>query len=704
MSGKTIRLIVGASLDRDALTVFQPLQAQAARARKAIDAETKAAGGAVKTNIRKGVDPAEKAFKDLEKWAHGAQRDIDRETKSAASALAKNIAKGTKDAAREFEKMASDSEKASKRMIRAADMSERRRGRDLAHQQRESAAAMRGGIAGAQRLGGMGLSAARTAVGFGARVAGDIARGAGADLDLASQAGKASNLQTKITDITNSGYMAGQAGPNGQRQDAGALTKELSKAASETGFAVNDAAEGLQKFVSKTGDLETGRAVFKDLAVLSRATGTNLEDMVDAAGDVSNQLGDIPNKAEVINKVMRQIAGEGKLGAVEISDLAKQMAKVAAAASQFEGGHAEAIGTLGMLAQEARAKGGAASASQAATATMSFANTFSKNARSKEFAAHGVKIDGANGAIRDPREIIIDALKATGGNKIEMGKMFMDAGARKVTRGFENIYNDAGGGDKGIEAVRAEFKRLGDVAIQQEEITESFNRSMKTAEAQANAFNNQLETSAGSLRDALTPAAIAAAPALLSLAQGAADFVAFVTGSKPKENAKNAANAGVNVENDIVTTNKMIASGEITPEQIAKSKADRIAAGESSVATSSDLAAAKGDDLYSGKGKAALKVVDGLIALSGGALGQMITGHGWTPGQDAIKGHEAEVAQKQGVADAAKAEYEKAVALNDRVFNLMASGGLKVTVVAQPPPPIQSPPQSSGNTPAGGEK
>ena len=81
----------------------------------------------------------------------------------------------------------------------------------------------------------------------------------------------------------------------------------------------------------------------------------------------------------------------------------------------------------------------------------------------------------------------------------------------------------------------------------------------------------------------------------------------------------------------------------------------------------------------------------------------MVTGHGWTPGQDAIKSHEEDVAKKQGVADNAKAEYEKAIALNDKVFALLASGGLVVSVKKGPPPGIQSPPQSSGNTPAGGE-
>lgn len=696
MSDKRIRIVVGASLDRDAADVFAPVRTSATRARKATESEMKGAGASVKSNLKKGIDPAEKSFKELEKWAKSAQRDIDRETKAAANALAKNIAKGTKDAARDLEKMATDAERASKRMIKAADASERRRGRALAAEGRENDRAIQGGIAGARRVGGMAVGAARTAVGFGARIAGDVARGAGADLDLGSQVAKNTSLQTQATNITNSGYMAGQAGPNGARQDPAALMKELSQTASETGFAVNDAAEGLAKFVSKTGDLETGRGVFKDLAVLSRATGTNLQDMVDAAGDVSNQLGDIPNKAEVINKVMRQIAGEGKLGAVEISDLAKQMAKVAAAASQFEGGHADAIGTLGMLAQEARAKGGAASASQAATATMSFANTFSKNARSKEFAAHGVKIDGANGAVRDPREIIIDALNATKGNKIEMGKMFMDAGARKVTRGFESIYNDAGGGAKGEEAVRAEFKRLGDVALQEGEIIESFNRSMKTAEAQANSFNNQMQMASGEIQSSITPALAGLAPVAIQLAQSMAHGIDLLTGRDPTKDRID--KAGNDVAGDLVQTSNQTGHGYILEEQLKKNTADEKAA-EGAAADAHGAANAGKKSEYGDVAKGALTLLDIIHP----AISHLITGSKKGLGAELVEKNKTDQDRLESTARAADKARDEIKANNDVVADLLRNHVISVKVVSAPPAPIKAPTQGGGKTPAGGE-
>ena len=52
--------------------------------------------------------------------------------------------------------------------------------------------------------------------------------------------------------------------------------------------------------------------------------------MVSVAADISNVLGDIPDKARVVLEVMKGVAVDPKTGAAEIRGLAAQMAKVAA--------------------------------------------------------------------------------------------------------------------------------------------------------------------------------------------------------------------------------------------------------------------------------------------------------------------------------------------------------------------------------------
>ena len=62
---------------------------------------------------------------------------------------------------------------------------------------------------------------------------------------------------------------------------------------------------------------------------------------------------------------------QGKLGAVEVKDMAVQMAKLASRATEFGGKSDDTIAALGAIAQEARAKGGAANASRVPNAPRS---------------------------------------------------------------------------------------------------------------------------------------------------------------------------------------------------------------------------------------------------------------------------------------------------------------------------------------------
>ena len=292
------------------------------------------------------------------------------------------------------------------------------------------------------------------------------------------------------------------------------------------------------------------------MAKLSRATGTNLEDMVNAAGDVSNGLGDTDNKAQKVSDVMRAIAAQGKVGAVEIKDLATQMAKVQAASGGFEGDAASNIGKLNAIAQMSRQRGGSASASQAATSTLSFANTFSKGKRIKAFEEFGVNIQGAGGKTRDPMEIIKDSIRAAGSKEhggmdkfdLNMNKMFMDTRARAGTKGFEQIFKENGGGEAGIQAVADAMKDLEGATMSQAEVSRSFNKSMETTEAKTQAFNNAMSGVAADMKDVLAPAMVALAPAVVGAAKEFASLVAWMTGSPFHANSKNdsadAANAG----------------------------------------------------------------------------------------------------------------------------------------------------------------
>ncbi len=373
-----------------------------------------------------------------------------------------------------------------------------------------------------QHMGGM--------VRAGSQVAQDIARGAGVKTDIGSLIGGAVDLEKRAVDLSNAGFMPGEKGPAGVRQDPRALMAQAREVGDFAAFDPGKVLEGLQAFVAKTGDLQAGRDALKDMAELSRATGAGLEDMVDAAGDAAILLGDTDNKGAKVAAIMRVIAGQGKIGAVEIKNLATQMAKLGTSASAFEGDPMENLALMGALVQKSRAKGGSVSATQAATSVASFVNTLRTPARMKAFQkATGIQTyDEKTGMFRNPEELIIDSLRATKANPAKFKKIWANVQGARAVEGFADTYRRAGGGDAGIAAVRAEFDRFKKIAMSQGEISESFSRSMNTAEAKVQLFNNKLAEVGGEIAATVLPKMEKLAPVAVDAVDALGKLTAWV--------------------------------------------------------------------------------------------------------------------------------------------------------------------------------
>jgi hypothetical protein len=266
--------------------------------------------------------------------------------------------------------------------------------------------------------------------------------------------------------------------------------------------------------------------------------------MAAAAANVSNGLGDMEDKAPIIDAVMRTIAGQGKLGAVEISDFATQMARVAASASAFAGDRAENIAKMGALAQIARAEGGAPSAAEASRSVVGFANTMKKSARIDAFKKEGIDVftDESQTQLKDPISLIKEALIATGGDLQAMNKMFMDViGARAVT-GLQKTFVDAGGGDAGLAAVDKRINRMLDAQLSRKEVDDSADLPGKTMSAKAMRFQNELDKVSEGVMGKLGPALEKAAPAILNFAETVGDVSTWAV-----DNPKQAIGAAIGI-------------------------------------------------------------------------------------------------------------------------------------------------------------
>ena len=538
MSDPAIRIRVGAAVDRNIGKAFQPIVDAARDARRQVEAEMDrlwaAVGGGGKRASKAGQGPYRSVVREAERAANQVvaaerrkQRQIESEERKATrrrESAERHVAR-IKD--RHFAAQQREGERADKLAARSAERS-----------RKDNVGRLRGVAGGSvETLGKIG----RGAVG----VAGSIARGAGVQTDLGSYVGQAVALEARAADLSNAAYDPTK--PEGRRSP-GSIVSQARAIGDMAGFDPEKVIEGLQAFVGKTGDLKTGEAALEDMARLARATGTNLEDMVGAAGEAALALGDVgpgkafetnAQKAQALSDVLRVLAGQGKIGAIEMRDLAQYGGRLAAASRQFGGDAKKNMGDMGALAQISKQEGGGAiNAAEAAMSVSGLVNTLKTNARQKEFEAAGVKTMDADKNFLPVREILKNAAAAAVGDPTKFKKMFANVVGGKAAdpsnRAYREAYNKelAASKDKkkadaaGRSAIDEMFDRFSKGIGEQEE-KESFGVRMKTAEVQVQQFNNELSKIGGQIAERVLPQLQKLAPYVVSAAEAFAKFVSF---------------------------------------------------------------------------------------------------------------------------------------------------------------------------------
>lgn len=667
MAQLTIR--VGAAVDRSLTEAFRPLIEAANRAKAVVEKTSVSAAGARVRAAKGAVSAEEKEYAKLVKATEKWRRDEVRAAEKAAKDREAAAEKAARHEAASAERAARDKAKANERaMAQMARDSER-----AAKQSAAFNATMAKGVSAAARGAG-GL--AKAGLGAAMGIAGDLARGAGVETSFGAMVSKNFELESKAQDLANAGFMAGDA-RNGMRVDRNDLVKQAFSVGKTTGMDANDAIEGLGQFVGKTGDLATGRDILEQMAKLSRATGTNLSDMTSAAGDVATALGDIPNKGQAINQIMSSFAAQGKLGAVEIKDLSAQMAKLASQAPQFEGNMTDNLAMLGALAQEARQRGGAASATQAATSVSSFVSMLKTPKRAEEFEkATGKKVFNQQGMIRNPQELILEALRAKGMDPTGFKTIFANAQGGRAVEGFASIYRQAGGGQAGEAAVIAEFERLKKATIDMAEAEESFRLAMQPAKTQAEVFNQTMRETAMKVQQEVTPALIAMAPAAIAAAQGLAKAVEFFTGKSAV--GAQIQSTGGNVANVIAASRAGIKAGEVDKGQEAMNQRAIGDAQKLVDAARADTAKVKSENQVTGGDKAMAVLLDTFFGQSSRVIGKAVDGGTDSIGQRMLGKKKEAVMDAESRQAASEAILKQILDANIQLKDALTSGQVKV--------------------------
>lgn len=543
-----VRVPVSAAADRSLSVVFEPLIVASGRARAKVKSDAERAAAEEAKAANKAAAAAAKAFAQIEAAsAKAAAREIADAQKAAQARVAAD--QKAFDQRLRMVKRAAEAEE--REIVRTARAAENRERRQFEAQQKDAGATGQRRAAVAtdayQTFGGVAGAAGRTALGF--------ARGAGVDFDLQSSVRRSVNLEKQAGDLSASAYIKGAAGPQGIRVDSSEIERTARAVANLAAYDPGKVLEGLQKFVGKTGDLATGNAALADMAKLARATGSELEDVVDAAGDVSANLGDaIPagaERAKVVGRIMQMIAGQGKIGAVEMKDLAVQMAKLAASSTAFEGSREGLMGQLGAFAQMSRAMGGSASATQAATSVAALVNTFKTPARMAAFEKITEKkvYNESTGMLRNPKELLLEALQATQGDPAKFKSIFANVQGARAVEGFATVFREGRAAemskagpkgesskdllkrisDAGIAAVNAKFAEFERASVDSKQVEEDFGLAMKKTSAKAQLFQNKLDAVVTSMADRVLPALERLAPDALKVVDSFAKLISWAS-------------------------------------------------------------------------------------------------------------------------------------------------------------------------------
>ncbi len=343
----------------------------------------------------------------------------------------------------------------------------------------------------------------RTAKGF----VGAVGRGAGGTLKAVGALGvgalavggtfAVSNaIQNQMSEGAQASKLANQAG----RPELKAQLLKESRGV--RGFTGGEALAGMSTFVTKTGDLDSARLIIKDLGELALATDANLGDLGATAGQAFNvlkdQISDPVERMKELKAIMGVLAQQGAMGAVEISDLARDFGKLGAATRAFEGNAPDLLRAVGAFAQVAVAKGGAEGSADASTAATRMASDMVTN--SKKFKALGVNIKSKNDPtkLRNPMEIMADVLDKTKGDISKTSGLFGQESA-KIFRGFAATYSEAEKKQKGggRAAVMAEFDRYAKATLDPAQLKRQADSRMADDDLQWKEQMKQLENEIG---------------------------------------------------------------------------------------------------------------------------------------------------------------------------------------------------------------
>jgi len=496
-------------------------------------------------DVGKALKSVEQALTNLEKrrtqLAQNTSKVVDKATRDEVNSVEKG-ARAKIAAEQKYErtaglamgKLAQETEKYERAKTRTVEQETRRRQNAVAKQTADELRLRKDAHDKMSRMSGRA----------GNLVAGGVTRGlsaasgfATATLGVMGGFGIADAVRSRAME---SGQAAGIAlsgsKTGGKKFTSGQVLKSATAVGVESGLGVQDALEGLEVFTAKTGELQVGMDILKDIAMYADASGTSLHDMSSASAELFSS-GTVSN-GEELKAILGSLIEMGKDGAVEIKDLAAGFGRITASAGQFIGDKSKNVKTLTAFAEMSK-KYAAASPREALTSVQNLASDIAKHRES--FAAlgdahagrgrrhkgpAGVEILDAGGKfLRDPLEILHDAMIKTGGLSVpQQHKLFGERSFRAIAGASEIFNKSKAGGSTDEEAwakVMKEFTELTSAMMTPEQAQKAALERRAEADRKMAQTMEDLRAKVG---DQLLPAVIRISGEMTKLTPSIVDF------------------------------------------------------------------------------------------------------------------------------------------------------------------------------------
>jgi hypothetical protein len=333
-----------------------------------------------------------------------------------------------------------------------------------------------GGALRGRTMGRTGQSLRGGARAVGAMGAGLLAIGGG--YAISSAVGQEKRLLASSAALANQarGTVGGQGKSFAQLQ--GEATRTARVEGLKSGQGPEAVIGGMRQFQAITGRFDIAQQMTGYMTELADATDAGLGDVGRTAGQIFQAIEATGKPAqesmEATMKIMDAMAGQSKIGSIEMNDLAQQMGKLMSATANFKGDIGDLAADMGAMAQTAIA-GGASSAPEAMTALMRFADDLvQKGAASPAYKKAGIDVferemvggKEVRTALKSPVELIKSIVGGTKGDIAKISSMF-GVRAKKAVDPFARIYREAEAkkAGTGIEAIEKRFKQFRDVSL-----------------------------------------------------------------------------------------------------------------------------------------------------------------------------------------------------------------------------------------------